>query len=367
MQDQAKPNHAEPLAEIRGEIDAIDTQLLALLNRRAACAQKVAVIKTTAGENECFHRPEREAEILRRVAAENPGPLGSEVIVFFFRELMSECLALEKPLSVAFLGPAGTFSQQATYKHFGHGIQSMPLACIDEVFRSVETGACQYGVVPVENSSGGVIPDTLDSFLRSPLLIAGEVNLRIHHNLLGKGLELSQIREVYSHQQSLTQCRNWLIQHLPNIPCHAVNSNAEAARLAAERKGCAAIAGQIAAELYGLDLLAANIEDEPDNTTRFLVIGRAPVGPTGVDKTSLLLSTQHSPGALYKMLEPFARYGLNMTKIESRPSRRGAWSYVFFVDVEGHGDQPPLADALAELEQHVTLMKNLGSYPKALP
>lgn len=366
MLELATPNRMEPLAEIRSEIDAIDAQLLALINRRAACAQKVAEIKSAAGENECFHRPEREAEILRRVAEENPGPLGREAVVRFFRELMSECLALEKPLGVAFLGPEGTFSQQAAYKHFGHAIQSIPLAGIDEVFRTVESGACQYGVVPVENSSGGMIPNTLDSFLRSSLLIAGEINLRIHHNLMGRGLALHQIREVYSHQQSLAQCRDWLNHHLPNVPCHAVSSNAEAARRAAAQEGCAAIAGQVAADLYGLDILAANIEDEPDNTTRFLVIGRYPVGPTGSDKTSLLLATRDAPGALHQMLEPFARHGLSMTKIESRPSRRGAWSYVFFVDVEGHRNQPPLSAALAELEQRVTLLKILGSYPKAL-
>jgi len=355
-----------PLAGIRREIDAIDDQLLALLNRRAACAQQVAEIKTAAGEVECFHRPEREAEVLRRMAERNPGPLGRDVVVRFFRELMSECLALEKPLAVAFLGPEGTFTQQAAFKHFGHAIAASPLPSIDEIFRSVEGGDCQYGVVPVENSTEGVITHTLDSFMRSGLLITGEVSLRIHHNLMGQCEDLAGIREVFSHQQSLAQCRGWLDRQLPGVRRTAVSSNAEAARLAAETPGCAAIAGEVAAELYGLGILARNIEDEPDNTTRFLVIGRNPVNRTGQDKTSLLLTTRNDPGALYGVLEPFARHGISMSKIESRPSRRGAWDYVFFVDVEGHRDDPTLAGALAELERKTTLLKILGSYPKAV-
>jgi chorismate mutase/prephenate dehydratase len=360
---QPKPEAA--LGSIRAEIDAIDDQLLALLNRRAACAQRVAEIKTAAGEVDCFHRPEREAEVLRRVAEQNPGPLSQETVVRFFRELMSECLALEKPLGVAFLGPEGTFTQQAAFKHFGHAIRAVPLPAIDEIFRAVESGACQYGVVPVENSTEGVITHTLDSFLRSFLRITGEVSLRIHHNLMGKLERPSDIQQIFSHQQSLAQCREWLDRYLPGVPRTAVSSNAEAARLAATTPGAAAIAGEVAAELYGLGLLERNIEDEPDNTTRFLVIGRNGVNPTGHDKTSLLLSTRNNPGALHGVLEPFARHGISMSKIESRPSRRVAWDYVFFVDVEGHRDEPPLADALAELERQVTMLKVLGSYPRS--
>ncbi|MGX2041678.1 prephenate dehydratase [Methylocaldum sp. MU1018] len=355
-----------PLRHLRQEIDTIDDRILELLNRRARCAQQVAGIKTAAGEVECFHRPEREAEVLRRIAENNRGPLSREAVTRFFRELMSECLALEKPLSVAFLGPQGTFTQQAAYKHFGHAIQSVPLPAIDEIFRAVESGACQYGVVPVENSTEGVITHTLDSFLRSFLLIAGEVGMRIHHNLMSTLSRSEEIREVFSHQQSLAQCREWLDRYLPNARKTAVSSNAEAARLAAVTPHTAAIAGEVAAELYGLDILERNIEDEPDNTTRFLVIGRNPVGATGNDKTSLLLSTRNNPGALYAVLEPFARHGISMTKIESRPSRRGAWDYVFFVDVEGHRNDPRLAEALKELEESVTMLKILGSYPRAL-
>lgn len=354
-----------PLGDIRRQIDAIDDQLLALLNQRAGCAQQVAEIKATAGEVDCFHRPEREVEVLRRLAENNPGPLSRESVTRFFRGLMSECLALEKPLGVAFLGPEGTFTQQAAYKHFGHAIRAVPLPAIDEIFRAVESGGCQYGVVPVENSTEGVITHTLDSFLHSFLLIAGEVGLRIHHNLMSRMPQLAEVREVFSHQQSLAQCRGWLDRYLPGVRRTAISSNAEAARLAATAPHSAAIAGEVAAEIYSLDILERNIEDEPDNATRFLVIGRTPVGPTGNDKTSLLLSTRNHPGALYSVLEPFARHGISMTKIESRPSRRVAWDYVFFIDVEGHREDPSLAEALEELERHVTMLKILGSYPRA--
>lgn len=354
------------LAELRKQIDSIDDEILDLLNRRARCAQRVAEMKSAAGEVDCFYRPEREAEVLRRIAGNNPGPLGEEAVVRFFRELMSECLALEKPLAVAFLGPEGTFTQQAAYKHFGHAVVAAPFPAIDEIFRAVESGACQYGVVPVENSTEGVITHTLDSFLRSPLLIAGEVILRIHHNLMSRLTDPKDIRQVFSHQQSLAQCREWLDHYLPNVERTSVSSNGEAARLAAVTPDSAAIAGQVAAELYGLGILERNIEDEPDNTTRFLVIGRHPVGPTGNDKTSLLVSTRNYPGALYHTLEPFARYKLSMSKIESRPSRRGAWDYVFFIDVEGHQQDRALADALKVLENDVVMLKILGSYPRAI-
>lgn len=360
------PSDAAALSTIREDIDAIDDQILDLLNRRAKLAQHVAEIKMAAGEMKCFHRPEREAEVLNRMATRNTGPLSRNAIVRFFREVMSECLALEMPLSVAFLGPAGTFTQQAAYKHFGHAINSVPMPTIEEVFRAVETGDCHYGVVPVENSTEGVITHTLDSFLRSSLIIAGEVSLRIHHNLMSHAPAIAEIREVYSHQQSLAQCREWLDHNLPNARRTAVSSNAEAARLAVSDPATAAIAGNVAAEMYGVPILACNIEDESDNTTRFLVIGRNAVGPTGNDKSTLLLVTRNLPGALHEMLEPFARHGLSLSKIESRPSRRVAWDYVFFVDVDGHREEQALADTLAELEPKVAMLKVLGSYPRAL-
>jgi len=360
------PSASPTLAELRGQIDAIDDQVLALLNRRAECAQQVAETKQAMGESGTFYRPERESEVLRRMVAHNPGPLSNESVARFFREVMSACLALEKPLTVAFLGPAGTFSQQAAYKHFGHAILAQPYPAIDEIFRAVEGGACQFGVVPVENSTEGVITHTLDNFLRSPLRIAGEVALRIHHNLMGKQPDLGKVRKVFSHQQSLAQCRQWLDRFLPRAERVSVSSNAEAARLAGLEEDSAAIAGEVAAELYALDILERNIEDEPDNTTRFLVVGSQAVGPTGADKTSLLISTRNSPGALHKVLEPFARHGISMSKIESRPSRRGAWDYVFFIDVEGHSQGEALAQALRELEKEVLMLKVLGSYPRGI-
>ncbi len=357
---------APALVELRRQIDAIDDQVLALLNQRAGCAQKVADSKLAMGEAGTFYRPEREAEVLRRIAANNPGPLPNETVVRFFREVMSACLALEKPLAVAFLGPAGTFCQQAAYMHFGHAIQVEPCPTIGEIFRAVEGGACQFGVVPVENSTEGVITHTLDSFLNSPLSIAGEVALRINHNLMGKRQDFAQIRRVFSHQQSLAQCRQWLDRFMPHAERVSVSSNAEAARLAALEADSAAIAGEVAAELYGLAILERCIEDEPDNTTRFLVVGKQAVGPTGADKTSLLISTRNSPGALHKVLEPFARHGISMSKIESRPSRRGAWDYVFFIDVEGHVQDEALAQALKELGEDVLMLKVLGSYPRGI-
>ena len=366
MENPPHPLSDGSLSEIRRQIDAVDDQILELLNRRACYAQQVAGIKIAEGEEACFYRPEREAEVLRRVAENNPGPLSAEAVTRFFREVMSECLALEKPLNVAFLGPEGTFTQQAAYKHFGHAIMAVPLVAIDEIFRSVESGACQFRVVPVENSTEGVVTHTLDSFQRSSLLIAGEVELRIHHHLMGKVTALSEIQEIFSHQKSLAQCREWLDRYLPGVKRKAVSSNAEAARLAGMIPHSAAIAGEVAAPLYDLNILERNIEDEPDNTTRFLVIGRNLVDRTGCDKTSLLVTIRNHPGALHSVLEPFARHRISMTKIESRPSRRMAWDYVFFIDVEGHRDDASLVLALQELEQQATMLKVLGSYPRAL-
>jgi chorismate mutase/prephenate dehydratase len=356
---------ADLLKGIRQEIDGIDDHLLSLINRRAACAKKVADIKIAAGEVDCFHRPEREAEVLTRMMNLNPGPLSRKSVAKFYRELMSECLALEKPLSVAFLGPEGTFTQQAAFKHFGHAIDALPYPNIDEIFRAVETGASQYGVVPVENSTEGVITHTLDSLLNTPLFIAGEITLRIHHYLMA-GPGVTKPKHIYSHQQSLAQCKGWLDRNLPHAERHAVSSNAEAARMVATLPDAAAIAPEISAKLYDLEVLNPHIEDESHNTTRFLVVGRNLVGKTQNDKTSLLIALKNDPGALYGVLEPFARHGISLSKIESRPSRRQAWDYVFFVDVEGHQEDPEVKAALIEVEQNATLLKVLGSYPKAL-
>ena len=362
-------NEEQQLAQIRDRIDEIDRQIQDLLNARARAAQEVARIKQASDGAAVFYRPEREAQVLRMVKERNSGPLGAETMARLFREIMSECLALELPLKIGFLGPEGTFTQAAALKHFGHAVTTVPMAAISDVFQEVESGSCHYGVVPVENSSEGVVSHTLDMFLNSPLKICGEVTLRIHHNLLGKlgkNEDLGQLKVVYSHQQSLAQCRGWLDRHLPFVDRIAVGSNAEAARRAAEAGDTAAIAGTTAAEIYGLGVLAPNIEDDPGNTTRFLVIGQQAVPPSGDDKTSLLLSTRNEAGGLHRLLEPLAEHGISMTRIESRPSRRGNWDYVFFVDIVGHRDDPEVAGALAALRRQAGMFKELGSYPKAV-
>lgn len=350
---------------IRERIDALDAQIQALISERARCAQEIGRLKHVAGENN-FYKPEREVDVLRQVIARNQGPLSGEEMARLFREIMSACLALESPLKIAFLGPEGTYTQAAALKHFGHSVTTLPLGAIDEVFREVESGTAQFGVVPIENSTEGVVNHTLDMFIGSPLRICGEVELRIHHCLLGKGKALADIRKVYSHQQSLAQCREWLDRNLPQAERLAVSSNAEAARLAQAGEGTVAIAGASAADLYGLNVIAANIEDEPDNTTRFLVIGRIDAAPSGDDKTSILLSSPNRPGALHDLLTPFAKRGVSLTRIESRPSRRGLWQYVFFLDIDGHAQEPHIREALDELAGSAAFVKLLGSYPKAV-
>lgn len=354
-----------PLSELRDKIDAIDRQILELINARAVCAQEVAKAKMADGETSCFYRPDREAQVMRRLASLNPGPLSNDAVARFFRELMSACLALEKPMTIAFLGPEGTFTQQAAFKHFGHGIAAVPVATINEIFNEVEQGKCEFGVVPVENSTEGVINHTLDRFLHSALKICGEVEIRVQQNLIGRQADLAAITEIFSHQQSLAQCRRWLSLHIPHALLTAVSSNAEAARLAAAQANAAAIAGAVAAELYGLPILETNIEDETNNTTRFVIIGNHPPAPSGNDKTSLVISTGNHPGALYKTLEPFARFGIDMVKIESRPSRQGLWDYLFFIDIDGHSEDKLIALALQLVKENVNMLKLLGSYPKA--
>ena len=354
------------LAAIRDRIDALDEQIQELVNERATLAKEVATIKLAGDPDARFYRPEREAEILRRIKARNRGPLDDEEIARIFREIMSACLALEKPLDIAFLGPEGTFTQAAALKHFGHSVRTKPLASIADVFREVESRSCDYGVVPVENSTEGVVSHTLDMFLRSPLRICGEVVLRIHHNLLGKSRDWRDAEAVYSHPQSLGQCRRWLEQNLPNARREPVSSNAEAARIVREKTGSVAIAGTEAALLYGLEILCPTIEDEPGNTTRFLIIGSQNVAPSGEDKTSLLLATRNVAGSLHRLLEPLADHGISMTRIESRPSRRGIWEYVFFIDVLGHQQDENLAAVLATLQLEASVYKVLGSYPRAV-
>ena len=354
------------LDAIRQQIDALDAKIQDLISERARLAQQVAEVKQAQGDDAVYYRPEREAAVLRNVVARNKGPLSGEEMARLFREIMSACLALEKPMQVAFLGPEGTFTQAAAFKHFGHSVITVPMAAIDEVFREVESEAASYGVVPIENSTEGVINHTLDEFMTSSLKICGEVALRIHHHLLGQGDDLTKIRKIYSHQQSLAQCRHWLDSHAPEIELVDVSSNAEAARRVAAEPAAAAIAGEAAAEIYGLNVISRNIEDEPDNTTRFLVIGRRETPASGTDKTSLLVYTDNRPGALYAILEPFARNGISMTRIESRPSRLGMWNYVFFIDIEGHVTDTDVVTALQELAQSASRVTVLGSYPRAV-
>jgi len=356
-------NDDHRLQEIRTRIDQLDEQVQELISERARCAQEVAEIKLRHDPNAQFYRPEREVQVLRLVKERNRGPLGDETVARLFREIMSACLALEQPLEVAFLGPEGTFTQAAALKHFGHAMRAVPLGSIPDVFREVESGAAQFGVVPVENSTEGVISHTLDMFMSSTLRICGEVTVRIHHQLLSRMEGLEQIKQVYSHQQSLAQCRGWLDLNLPHAERINVGSNAEAARLAAAEEGTAAIAGETAAEIYGLDRLAGNIEDEPNNTTRFLVIGPRDAQPSGKDKTSLLLASRNEAGGLHALLAPLAGHGISMTRIESRPARTTLWEYVFFIDVEGHREQPELLSAFEELKKESRLFKILGSYP----
>jgi len=304
--------------------------------------------------------------LLRNIIDKNKGPLSEEEMARLFREIMSACLALEQILDIAYLGPEGTFTQSAALKHFGHSVKTTALASIDQVFREVEAGSCHYGVVPVENSIEGVINHTLDMLINSSLLICGEVELRIHHHLLSNADKIEKIKQVYSHQQSLAQCRGWLDTHLLQAERIAVSSNAEAARLVDKKKDAAAIAGETAAEYYDLPILVSNIEDEPDNTTRFLVIGRHNTMPSGNDKTSLLFSAPNRPGSLHDMLACFAVNNVSMTRIESRPSRQGMWEYVFFVDIEGHAMDKQVVAALEKLKVSASMVKLLGSYPVAV-
>ena len=356
----------EQLDCIRQEIDQLDGEIQKLINKRANCAQEVARIKLAADPDTHFYRPEREAEVLRSVKARNEGPVDAEEMARLFREIMSVCLALEKPLTIAFLGPEGTFTQAAALKHFGHSVATRPFASIADVFREVEAGSCDYGVVPVENSTEGVISHTLDMFINSPLSISGEVILRIHHNLLGTGDSWQEAKVVYSHQQSLGQCRHWLDQNLPHAERVAVASNAEAARIVKESGEGVAIASSEAANVYNLNVLEPNIEDEPGNTTRFLIIGKQRPGISGDDKTSLLMSTKNEAGGLHRLLEPLAEHGISMTRIESRPSRRGVWDYVFFIDILGHVDDERVTGALRILKREAGMCKILGSYPTAV-
>ncbi|RYY02254.1 MAG: prephenate dehydratase [Gammaproteobacteria bacterium] len=361
---------AEKLLALRTEIDSIDADIGRLISARARCAQEVAEVKKANLPEDAqilFYRPEREAQVLRKAMEQNQGPLSNEEIARLFREIMSACLALENPIKVAFLGPEGTFTQQAALKHFGQSAIAIPFSAIDEVFREVEAGAVNYGVVPVENSTEGVVNHTLDNFMASNLKICGEVELRIHQNLLVSDVtNVKNISRIYSHSQSLAQCRKWLDAHYPNAERIAVSSNAEAAKRLKGEWNAAAIAGSMAADLYGLTMLAEKIEDQPDNSTRFLIIGAQAVPASGVDKTSIVVAMRNEPGALHKLLEPFHRHNIDLTRVETRPSRTGVWNYVFFIDFAGHAQDALISDVLQEVATRCADLKLLGSYPKAV-
>jgi len=354
------------LAEVRARIDGIDQNIQELIAERAQWARQVGRAKGKLAAAVDYYRPEREAQVLRRVVDRNIGPLSDEVLVRLFREVMSACLAQQEPLKVGYLGPEGTFSEQAMHKHFGHSAHGLPLASIEEVFQEVANGNADFGVVPVENSGQGTIQVTLDLFLTSPLKICGEVELRVHQYLLSRSGRIEEIERLYSHPMSLAQCGGWLRANLPNVERIPVASNAEAARRARNADDAAAIAGESAGHVYGLKKIAGPIEDRSDNTTRFLVLGRDLFPPSGHDRTSLLVFIRDRPGALYGVLEPLARHRISMNRIESRPEHGWLWQYAFFIDVAGHIDESPLKDALAEVGEHSGEVRVLGSYPVAV-
>lgn len=358
-----KPVNNKALLPFRDEIDAIDANVLKLLSRRAECAKKIGEIKQNQSVAVPFYRPEREKAVLERLMALNEGPLPDKEIHRLFREIMSACLALEMPMDIAYLGPEGTYTQAAVLKQFGHSVNTVALRTIPEVFKAVQSENAHFGIVPSENSTEGVVTHTLDMLLKSDLRICGEILLRIQHNLLSNEDDLSKINKIYAHEQALAQCRNWINRYAPNAECQAVPSNGQAAKLAVSESGTAAIAGVMASDFYGLGILAAGIEDETNNTTRFLVVGNQHLAATDQDKTSIVVSSNNHPGLLHKLLEPIARHNINMTRLESRPARQGIWEYVFFIDIEGHQEDSNVQSLLSEIKGLSSLFKILGSYP----
>jgi chorismate mutase/prephenate dehydratase len=351
------------LAELRARIDEVDRGLLQLLCERAGIVQQVGELKHREGAP--VYRPEREAQIYRALAQRNPGPFSDQALQSIWREIIAASRELERRLRVAYLGPAGTFSEMALFAHFGSRVEAVACASIDEVFRSTEARATDFGIVPVENSTEGAVNRTLDLMLLTPLRIIGEVSLPIHHNLMNQSGELASIRKVCAHPQALAQCSGWLDRNLPGVERAPVSSNAEGARLAALDPAVAGIAATSAAERYQLAIAAAGIQDDPQNRTRFAVIGDYRCGPSGQDQTSLILSVPDRAGAVHSLIEPLARHRVSMKRFESRPARQGQWEYYFYIDLIGHADDPPLAAALAELREQAAFFKLVGSYPRA--
>lgn len=356
----------ESLDEVRVLIDSVDRQILDLLSQRARLAEQVAFIKErdpAHHSGQSFYRPEREAQVLSRIRDLNPGPLDDDTVAWLFREIMSACLAHERPLAIATLGPSGTFSELAAVAAFGHGGRLQFEPGIPEVFRAVSARSVDYGVVPLENSTEGSVSVTLDSLAGSDLLLCGEVALRIDQQLMAHPDAGRMPRVIVSHAQSLAQCREWLDAHFPGTERMAVSSNSAAAQQAASDPGVLAIGPTFAAERHGLVVRASNIQDNVQNTTRFAVLGREPVAPSGNDKTALLLSVTNEPGALTRLLLPLSEAGIDVLRIESRPARDRVWDYVFFIDLAGHRDEPAVAAALEQLRPHCGQLRVLGSYP----
>ena len=356
-------NDDKDLAPLRAKIDALDQQLLELLGQRAQAAQEVGKVKH--GTNAPVFRPERERQVIDGLIAKNKSPIAPEGITYIWREIMSACRALEAPVRVAYLGPAGTFSEQAAFAQFGQSISGVPCATIDEVFRAVDAGAAEFGVVPVENSSEGAVSRTLDLLLDTDLRITGEIALMIKHHLLTKTGTLDGVAKVFAHPQALAQCQRWLATNTPALERQAVSSNGEAAKIAAADPTIAAIAGDIAQQQYGLSPVQSSIQDDPHNRTRFVVISHGSCQASGKDQTSVILSVTNKPGAVYHLLAPLAKHGVSMNRFESRPARRGTWEYFFYIDIDGHASDPKVAAALAELETEAAFFKNLGSYPRS--
>ena len=356
---------APELLSLRAQIDALDRELLALLNRRAGLALQVGEIKKREGS--AVFRPEREAQVIDHLKAANPGPLATDSVAPIWREIMSACRSLEAPLRIAYLGPAGTFSELAALGYFGASIVHVPCASIDQVFRATSGGAADFGVVPVENSTEGVVARSLDLFLTTPLSIVGETSLYVRHNLLRKIEGMVGLEAVCAHPQALAQCHAWLNNHLPKVERRPVASNAEGALLASANDKLAGIASDRAASQYGLHVLAPAIQDDPHNRTRFAVVALPEAHPqpraSGHDCTSLVVSVPNKPGAVHDMLMPLKQHGVSMTRFESRPARSGQWEYYFYIDIDGHPDQPHVAQALQELRAACAFFKLLGTYP----
>ena len=353
------------LLALRTRIDAVDRELLALLNRRAALAQDVGELKKQEGS--VAFRPEREAQVIDGLKAANPGPLRADGVAPIWREIMSACRALETPTRVAYLGPAGTFSEEAALGFFGSTIVNVPCVSVDEVFRAVAAGAADFGVVPVENSTEGVVARSLDLFLTTPLFIIGETSLAVWQNLLRREASLDGISAVCAHPQALAQCHGWLSQHLPAVERRPVSSNAEGARLASLDAAIAGIASERAASRFGLHVVAPAIQDDPHNRTRFAVIAHPDRQPSpqasGHDCISLVVSVANAPGAVHDMLVPLKQHGVSMSRFESRPARSGQWEYYFYIDLQGHPDDPSVAAALKALRATCAFFKVLGTYP----